>query len=83
MLMLHSHGIKQTVHGKPDVMEVDESRTVKFDKAVRNLHPDVTSLLKCLMQGENMAKLNNEKLFWCNIIRSCIYHSLKTNQDVT
>ncbi len=33
--MLHSHGIKQTVDGKLDVILVDESWTVKFDEAGR------------------------------------------------
>ncbi len=33
--MLHLHRITQTVGGKPDVIEVNESRTVKFEVAGR------------------------------------------------
>ncbi len=28
----------------------------------RNLQPDVTLILKCLMEGENMTNLDNEKV---------------------
>ncbi len=31
--MLHSRRIRQTVDGKPDVIYVDESRTVKFEES--------------------------------------------------
>ncbi len=34
-IMVHSHGIRQTVDGKMDVIKVDESRMVKFDEADR------------------------------------------------
>ncbi len=33
ILILRSHGISQKVDGKPNVIYMDESRTVKFDKA--------------------------------------------------
>lgn len=31
--MLHSHGFRQTVDGKPDIILVDESQTVKLGEA--------------------------------------------------
>ncbi len=34
-VMLHSHEFRQTIDGKPDATEVDESRVVKSDEAGR------------------------------------------------
>ncbi len=62
--MLHLHGIRQTVDGKPDVIYVDESRTVKFEEASRECWSKlkVFELLKCLRQGEKMSNLKNAKV---------------------
>ncbi len=45
----------------------------------QNLQADVMLILKCLMQGDNMTDLDNEKVInLCNNTLSCIYHSLQT-----
>ncbi len=35
-LMLHSHGIRQTVDGKVDVIQVDDSRTLNLIRSAEN-----------------------------------------------
>ncbi len=53
------------------LLKLNKSRTLKFDEATfltfcrplqQNLQQDVTLILRCLMQGENMTDLDNEKV---------------------
>lgn len=63
-MMLHSHGFRQTVDAKPDIILVDESRMVKLGPMLKYfnlLHSGIYDLMS-LAQGQNMGDLDNESL---------------------